>query len=547
MEETTQNISGYMPPFLPNLQQIPTLKSSYGLISLFSVFPVLLFWMYFLPAKGLRKSVNNFMSRILNFHPLHRYPIHNLSTGIPLPTLPYIWPNGQGDLDKFIGGIENRAQWAKQHGSIYRIWAGMKPEIVLQKPEHVKLVFRDSDQHSKAVNNDSGWLMGEVLGKCLGLISGTQYRTLRSISEPAFRHSTATTYLPLIQQRVTQYLSQCPSLNPASTTKSGPAERSEKENYLIDPVSDFKFLPFLITADILYGPLSPEMEETLTTLSPLREELFKHVISGGVTRHSWSRFLPSASNTLLSNFQTRWARFNHDAYNRARAKNWVDTPVYHLFSAVEDGKISIENATQTLDEMLFANLDVTMGALSWNPVFLAANVDVQETLYRDIKQAEQESMEKYLQSSTTLLHHCVLESSRLKPLAAFSVPQSAPTSRVLDGYLIPSGTSYIVDSYALNIEDPFWGADRYVYRPSRFQGLTASEIRYHLWRFGFGPRQCLGRYVADLIIRVFLVELVKGWEVGFLEGEGAGEKGWERDLGSWITHPRMRLVCERRM
>ncbi|BCS28402.1 cytochrome P450 monooxygenase gliC [Aspergillus puulaauensis] len=526
--EIGQNISARVSPHgLPNLADLG--HSVWGLLGLLAAYAI---WAY-LPRAKLGKRLNAVISKILDFYLTRRYPIHHLETGKTLPGRPYQWPNGQGDVDKFIDGIENRATWAKDHGQIYRVWAGMKPEIVLQKPEHVKLVFRDSDRHSKAVNNDSGHLMGEVLGQCLGLISGANWRTLRAVSEPAFAHSTAANYLGLIHRRVGSYLDQCSSI------RAG----------LIDPVADFKFLPFFVIADLLYGEVTSQMEEALRDMAPIRERLFQLVIRGGIARFSWSKYLPTEAGRVLKQFQSRWIAFNETAYRRARALEATDTPVYQLFSAVERGEISADNASQTLDEMLFANLDVTIGSLSWNPVFLAAHPDVQDELHRSIAQAEQEEgpeMAGYLQRSSTCLATCILESARLKPLAAFSVPQAAPTERVLDGYLVTAGTSFIVDAYALNVEHEFWGVDRREYRPSRFLHLNVSETRYHLWRFGFGPRQCLGKYVADLIIRTFLAHLVRNWRLEFQKGEGTDSRNWQRDLDAWITHPKVNLIVKPR-
>lgn len=373
--------------------------------------------------------------------------------------------------------------------------------------------------------------MGEVLGKCLGLISGAQWRTLRRVSEPAFRHSTAIDYLTLIQRRVSSYFDTCSSM------RAG----------LIDPVKDFKFLPFFIIGDILYGNMTSDMEEALRDMGPIRERLFQLVIRGGIARFSWSRYLPTEAGRVLKQFQSQWIAFNKTAYRRARDLEATDTPVYQLFAAVDRGEITADNAYQTLDEMLFANLDVTMGSLSWNPVFLAAHPDVQDELYESITRAEEGiKMAGYLQSSSTYLAACILESARLKPLAAFSVPQAAPSERVLDGYLVPAGTSFIVDAYALNVEHEFWGTDRREYRPSRFLQLNASETRYHMWRFGFGPRQCLGKYAADLIIRVFLAHLVRNWRLEFPKGEGTDSRNWQRDLNTWITHPNVKLVIKAR-
>ena len=50
-------------------------------------------------------------------------------TGRALPGPRYSFPNGQGDSAKFLHGKENSLKWESEHGSIYRIWSGMTPEV----------------------------------------------------------------------------------------------------------------------------------------------------------------------------------------------------------------------------------------------------------------------------------------------------------------------------------------------------------------------------------------------------------------------------------
>lgn len=292
--------------------------------------------------------------------------------------------------------------------------------------------------------------------------------------------------------------------------------------------------------------MNREMEDELHGMAPLRERLTQFVMKGGLPRYSLSQYLPTEANRILKEYRSRWVAFNEAAYRRSKELTATETPIYQLLTAVDGGLITADNAYQTLDEMLFANLDVTLGALSWNAVFLAAHQDVQDELYASIRaaqEAEGPAMPKYLQSSSTYLAACILESSRLKPLAAFSIPQAAPTERVLDGYAIPGGTNFIVDAYALNIENEFWGLDRHEYRPGRFLEIKGSDLRYHVWRFGFGPRQCLGKFTADLILRIFLVHLIRDYRLGLEGGQGTDSKEWRRDIDTWITHPQINVTC----
>lgn len=48
---------------------------------------------------------------------------------IQVPTCAYRWPNGQGDVAKFLEGQKNSRDWSSKHGGVYRIWSGMTPEM----------------------------------------------------------------------------------------------------------------------------------------------------------------------------------------------------------------------------------------------------------------------------------------------------------------------------------------------------------------------------------------------------------------------------------
>ncbi|KAM0545776.1 hypothetical protein ACHAPJ_011200 [Fusarium lateritium] len=461
------------------------------------------------------------------------HQVIHVETCEPLPSATYLFPNGQGDTAKFLHGKENSVEWQSQFGSIYRIWSGAKPEIVLTKPEHVQQVFRDSDKHIKAVNNNSGYLLGQLLGKCVGLISQAEWRRVRAVSEVPFLRPTVPRYLDIMQKRTARHFKE---LSTGDNLRNG----------LIDPAADLKMLPFWIIADVLYGCLSRDMETTLTRLAPLREELFRDVVAGGLTRFSWSRILPTRTNKNRRLFKKQWGIFNLDSRDRA-IQAGSRTPVVDLYNAVSSGTITEDHLLHTLDETLFANLDVTLGAISWNLVFLAAYPEHQRLILEEVQQWRENpkggDFSNYFTDSTTYLSACILESSRLRPLAAFSVPQAIPTDRVVGGYLFPANTNFIVDAYALNQRNPFWGKDSLHYRPDRHLSLSPTKCRYHFWRFGFGPRQCMGKYVADMLLRVMLVHLLLEYELGVTEDQA---EEWKRDPNTWINHPQMKLKCFKR-
>lgn len=347
---------------------------------------------------------------------------------------------------------------------------------VLTRPGQLKAVFSDSDKHSKAVNNDSGYLMSQLLGKCVGLISPPSWSKVRAVTERPFRHDSVLLRTENVQRHVEAHLAHL-------------YETSDLSRGLIHPAQDMKMLPFWVVCEMFYGPLPKEYLARIGDLTAPREQLMKYVVRGGLSRFVWSQWLPTAENRALHDFQVKWRQLNRDIVGFCQLNN-PSSPILEMWRSVRNGDISEDQWLQTLDEALFANLDVTTGGLSWNLVYLAAYPEVQEKLRAEVEAAVSSgNMAEYLQRQTTLLQSCILESSRLKPLAAFSVPQSAPTDRIVEGFVIPANTNFVVDSYSLNINNEYWGPDNHTYRPERFMKRNNTELRYLFWRFGFGPRQ----------------------------------------------------------
>lgn len=423
---------------------------------------------------------------------------------------------------------------------------------VLTKASHVEAVFRDSHKHTKAHANDSGQMMNQLLGSCVGLISGKSWESLKQAVELPFLHRSTTRYIHEIQEYTKAYMSQLSSQNVAF-----------REHGSLHPVRDLRLLPFLFVASVIYGKLDEDLQNELLDIVPDREALFKSVVSGGITRFWFAQFLPLPAIRALRSFKARWASWNDRVHRRAvQSKASSSPPIVGMYESVGCGAITREQLLQTLDEMLFANLDVTMGGISWPLVFLATHPGFQSELRSEIRaHSEPEARSAYLissfKSSPTLLGACLLECARLRPLAAFSVPQSCPTPRVLDGFEIPAGTKFVIDSYALNIRDPFWGEDREKFIPQRWIDRLNSgrDLRYRYWRFGFGPRTCLGKYMAELILRTVVVEVLENWQLSLDLGsdvngekrEDAGsseEMNWPWDDETWIHHPNLTLNCK---
>lgn len=194
---------------------------------------------------------------------------------------------------------------------------------VLTKPHQVEQYYRDSHKHIKAKNNNSGWLFGEVLGDCVGLVSLQAWRNQRKFVEKPFSRPEAMLYTRSVLPQAKAFID----------------ELRIGEQRAINPAADLQFYPFLVVANMLFGDLDRVQKDILLDLAPMREELFKEVIRGGINRLSFAQYVPWSGVPLLRRFQKRWQAFVEDAYHKALAES-PKAPIVTLWQAMLDGHIS---------------------------------------------------------------------------------------------------------------------------------------------------------------------------------------------------------------
>lgn len=161
--------------------------------------------------------------------------------------------------------------------------------------------------HLKAPNADSGCYMQWILGRCLGLLSGKQWKTLKSAVAPTFQLRAVIDSIPRTRAQISNHFH--------ALEKTGNLRQS-----LIHPAQDLKKIPFLNVAETIYGPLSFDSIAELDGLVPSRERLFMHLMRGGLTRFQFSRYLPLAANRELWKFKNAWRKFNDKQSSRLSEK-----------------------------------------------------------------------------------------------------------------------------------------------------------------------------------------------------------------------------------
>ena len=98
------------------------------------------------------------------------------------------------------------------------------------------------------------------------------------------------------------------------------------------------------------------------------------------------------------------------------------------------------------------------------------------------------------------------------------MPEVTAVEKRVAGFLIPARTCVITDLNRLNKLSPVWGDDGHTFRPQRFDKLSGTQIRYSMHAYGIGPRKCLGKNFANLIMKLLIVSVLKEFDLE-VEGE----------------------------
>jgi hypothetical protein len=190
--------------------------------------------------------------------------------------------------------------------------------------------FRDSNLHCKAVNNNSGWLFGELLGSAVGLVSGSRWRRLRPHFEPSFSLPIINSNMQRISLQAKMFVQNLP------TAVTGFSKTSQ-----IDAAEDLKMFPFFVVAEIFFGELSNEQKYQLREMAPVRECLFKEVIKGGINRSNVTKYFPNKVRRILFKYKNEWQAFIEDAYEQAKAHQ-KHAAIVPLWDQVMKGSLAVE-------------------------------------------------------------------------------------------------------------------------------------------------------------------------------------------------------------
>jgi len=267
---------------------------------------------------------------------------------------------------------------------------------------------------------------------------------------------------------------------------------------------------------------------------------FKYIFTSWTSMVPAARFVPWLKTTkAVRKFHDRWLEFCYEAYNKVKHDGTY--PIVQLWKAMESGTMSEKELLNTVDESLFANVDVSASVVAWCILLSASHKGHQQRLRVEISQNAHD-IDGYIRKTDTYLHYTLYEALRVRPIAPLIPPESATVDKVLeDGFIIPAGVKVITDVMSINVRDKFWGPEANKFRPERFEKLSTEDMKKHLFLFGFGPRQCLGKYIADKMVKTLLVYLYGRYEGVELPGGRDDKFDWKTKVDTFVQLPDVKI------
>ncbi|XP_063203333.1 cholesterol side-chain cleavage enzyme, mitochondrial isoform X1 [Chroicocephalus ridibundus] len=200
-----------------------------------------------------------------------------------------------------------------------------------------------------------------------------------------------------------------------------------------------------------------------------------------------------------------------------------------LCSLIMQDKLPLDDIKASVTEMMAGGVDTTSMTLQWAMFELARSPGVQEQLRAEVLAAKREAAGDRVKMLKTvrLLKAAIKETLRLHPVAV-TLQRYTTQEVILQDYCIPPKTLVQVGLYAM-------GRDAEVFpKPEQFspqRWLAAGPKHFKGLGFGFGPRQCLGRRIAELEMQLFLMHV----SIPLLGTLGTGRD--QGGGGKWVLVP----------
>jgi len=104
------------------------------------------------------------------------------------------------------------------------------------------------------------------------------------------------------------------------------------------------------------------------------------------------------------------------------------------------------------------------------------------------------------------------EGLRLHPSVPLDVKLTVNDDVLPDGTVVPAGVRMFYLPYAQGRDTDIWGKDAELFRPERWSEFTQRPSAYEFVAFNAGPRECLGKRLAETEMVMMVASMVRDFD-----------------------------------
>ncbi|KAG7523036.1 cholesterol side-chain cleavage enzyme, mitochondrial [Solea senegalensis] len=433
--------------------------------------------------------------------------------------IPGLWKNGVANLYNFwkLDGFRNlhriMSQNFKTYGPIYREKIGYYESVNIINPEDAAIVFRAEGHYPRRLQVEPWTAYREYRNRKCGVLlkNGEDWRSNRVVlNKEVISPKMLENFVPLLDEVGQDFVARVHKKIKRSGQNKWTTDLSEELfKYALESVSLVLYGERL---GLMLDYIDPEAQRFIDCITLMFKTTSPMLyIPPGLLRRIGSKVWRDHVEAWDGIFNQA-DRCIQNIYRQLRQDSGMPEKYPGvLASLLMLDKLSIEDIKASVAELMAGGVDTTSITLLWTLYELAKQPNLQEELRAEVAAARAESQGDLLEmlKRIPLVKGALKETLRLHPVAV-SLQRYIAEDIIVQNYHIPAGTLVQLGLYAMG-RDPKVFARPEQYQPSRWLKTEAHYFRS--LAFGFGPRQCLGRRIAEAEMQLFLIHMLENFRV----------------------------------
>ncbi|KAJ6714607.1 P450 putative-RELATED [Salix viminalis] len=180
--------------------------------------------------------------------------------------------------------------------------------------------------------------------------------------------------------------------------------------------------------------------------------------------------------------------------------------------------ITMDQVKAILMDIFLGGTDTTTTMIEWTMARLMQHQEVRQKVYQELQEVvgSNNFVEEFHLPKLRYLSAVIKETFRLHPALPLLVPRFSRQSCMVGGYIVPKGTTVLLNVYAIHRDPDLW-ENPLEFRPERFLNADSGTFDYsgnnfQYLPFGSGRRVCAGIPLAEKMLMLLQASLLHSFE-----------------------------------